>query len=274
MNEELKGLYNDLLEIVRNYNQALKGKKNTLTIYPAIKGSDHAKIMVVGRAVNSWCPLQEDVEQIDICSRCTLDWIVNENYYTHCIKNGCKLAQKKQKEREANIKESGKKPRKIISNSKFWQFVRYIVKWLRDNSDSENWTKEVIASNLYKASFQKGGNPKGFYYQQLEICDKILAKEIEFYNPEIIIFVTEKNSKKSSKFELTWFVEKDSSKSNKNPEKFAFKETYDVLRKKYADKFLITKRPEMRGFESVIEEAIKFRNSPDFIIHSNKEFIL
>ena len=150
LHNEILALYEKLYASVDKANKSNKKtqRKGKLTICPAIKGENYQQggLMFVGRAINSWCPLDGTVvdgkikERIARCEKCTLDWVVGENNWTHC-KGDCSYAQ-------GEDRLDGRK-----NSTPFWQMVRYICE---QRGIKENWQKQIVWSNLYKASYENG----------------------------------------------------------------------------------------------------------------------
>lgn len=246
--EETKVYYKGLYESVKKFN----GKKK-LTICPAIHGGDYfnsdscTKIMFVGRAINGWCETCERdfetfIKFIGHCNgNCSLDWVVGENYWSNC--NKCPIAENNN--RDANA-ESAKK---FVFKSHFWQLIKYIC--IKENDLTENdWYKRIVWTNLHKASYSTGGNPPSSFYRKpsVEYCDNILKKEIEYYKPDKIYFITEKRGKLSDRaFSCTspnndvWF-DKESQ----------FPETYEFLCKSGIEVFIL-ERPEQQKRSDVCD---------------------
>lgn len=258
--EVLRDQYAELVKKVVNFNSNEKNKDKQLTICPAMAGSETAKIMIVGRAINGWCSIkqvckdstksidEQTLEMVNRCGKCNLDWVVGENYYTKCNENDCPYA-----------KDKDNKDRRE-KNSPFWRFAKYIVENIMgEKYKKDEWQEKIIWSNLYKASYENGGNPTNFYDEQVKICDRILKREIELYQPKIIFFITEKNHKDDKeKFDFSWFVEKDENIKGEN--KSAFSNTYKLIREFNNGKnelncqIFVTKRPEFRKFEELLKE--------------------
>ncbi len=246
--DELKQQYQQLIKAVNDFN---KNKTKRLTICPTMAGSENAEIMIVGRAINGWCPIKrvcddnddntesvqkQILEMVNRCGKCNLDWVVGKNYYNKCQENNCPYAIKQKNEDKREKK------------SAFWRFAKLIVKKYFENKKKEfiegEWQKEIIWTNLYKASYEDGGNPKGFYNAQKNMCDDMLKREIKLYQPEAIFFITETNHRTNNKeIDFSWFVEQD------------FPNTYELLRDNNCKcKVYVTKRPECRKIEEVYNE--------------------
>jgi len=114
--------------------------------------------------------------------------------------------------------------------------IKYICE---QNGITENWQKQIVWSNLYKASYENGDNPTNFYNEQVKLCNEILIKEIEFYNPSKIYFLTETKEKKNR----TWFCEEYKGKYYKETTHFG--DLYKYLRQKGVKVFVLT-RPEFQ----------------------------
>ncbi|MGN1062076.1 MAG: hypothetical protein ACI4RO_03015 [Candidatus Scatosoma sp.] len=234
---EILELYEKLYKLVDEANEKNKRTKKIgkLTICPAVSGSEYdfngKGLMFVGRAINGWCPLNESMINTDIktrikrCEKCTLDWVVGKNNWTNCRNNGCPYAQ-------AEDRLDGRK-----SSSPFWQMIEFIS--AKNGLKKDDWYKKIIWSNLYKASYTNGKNPTNFYEKQVELCNEILIKEIEYYKPLSIYFLTEKNKKQATKENRTWFCEQYKETT------MHFKKLYDYLRNKNIKVFVLT-RPEFQ----------------------------
>lgn len=234
MNAELKNLYLDLYKKVIEKNN--KNEKKVLTICPAIKGEQYKNggIMFVGRAINGWCPLQGSVKDDDIISRlekcegCTLDWVVGENTWTHCVNNCCPFAREGKTDGRASL-------------SPFWQMVKFLCE--KENL-GEQWYKKIIWSNLYKASYVIGGNPVDFYKDQIKECNDILIEDIKENKPSKIYFITEKNSA-DNKSKRTWFCDKYKDQG------LTFKSVYEYLEKNGQIKVFVLTRPEFQDKDEI-----------------------
>ena len=236
VHNEILDLYEKLYAKVNDANKSNKKtqRKGKLTICPAIKGENYQQggLMFVGRAINSWCPLDGTVvdgkikERIARCEKCTLDWVVGEKNWSHCKNNGCLYAQDEDRL-------DGRK-----NSTPFWQMVRYICE---QRGIKENWQKQIVWSNLYKASYENGDNPTHFYDEQVALCNQILIKEIEFYNPSEIYFLTETKTRKNR----TWFCKEYKGKYYKETTHFG--DVYKYLREKGKNiKVFVLTRPEFQ----------------------------
>ena len=235
----MENLYEELYKKVNERNKILTDKK--LTICPAIKGEGYEEggIMFVGRAINSWCSLEESVgnggikNRIIACQECTLDWVVGENNWKYCIAKNCPYA----------LKENRLDGRK--STTSFWQMVKFICE---KKGLGSKWYKKIIWSNLYKASYEFGGNPINFYNEQVGVCNEILIKEIEKFKPKEIYFITERNENCLELEKRTWFCKEYKGKYyDKNTH---FGKVYDELAKKDIKVFVLM-RPEFKNLEKV-----------------------
>lgn len=250
--EVLRENYAKLIKEVTEFNSN-ENNKDKLTICPAMAGSENAEIMIVGRAINGWCSIkqvckdstksieEQTLEMVNRCGKCNLDWVVGKNYYTKCKDNHCSYAEE-QKDEDKREK-----------NSAFWRFAKLIVnKYFEDEKKKfieGEWQKEIIWTNLYKASYENGGNPINFYSNQVDMCDNILKREIELYRPKIIFFITEKNHRNDKeKFDFSWFVEKDF------PNTYKFIKEFNAEDNEFGCSIFVTKRPECRKIEDVYNE--------------------
>lgn len=252
MIERIAKQYTSLYEQACKFNNdvAEDKDKRKLTICPAIAGSDYQKggIMVVGRAINGWCPLQGSVVEHDIierlkrCESCTLDWVVGKNTWEHCKASGCPFANDDRVDGRSQL-------------TPFWQMTKFIC--AKHGIKEEEWYKKIVWSNLYKVSYEGGGNPVDFYDEQIEECEQILIEEIKEYNPSMIYFITESSEKRLSPNMRTWFC-----KSYKDTT-LDFKDVYEYLRDNNMEDIVrILVRPEFR-IKSEVWEKKKNLNGED-----------
>ena len=238
----LKKLYEALYKKVDDKNRNPNMRRGELTICPAIKGAEYANgPMFIGRAINSWCPLKGSIDEKETffnrlkrCEQCTLDWVNGENVWDHCINHGCIFANNKRTDGRDKL-------------SPFWQMVKYIYKEQYNNHiEDKKWYKKILWSNLYKASYVSGGNPDGFYKNQVLICNAILILEIILYKPSDIYFITEKNGKAPGKDSRTWFCSQEYGTA------VNFQEVYDFLiNSEWRDKVFVLNRPEFQEKQNV-----------------------
>ena len=236
MTEELKCLYEKLYQVVSEHNN-INGN-HPLTICPAIPGYKYfegdTRIMVVGRAINGWCPLSESIDgsgirgRVERCEKCSLDWVTGKNTWGNCKKTGCPFV--------SDDKIDGRSNR-----TPFWQMVEYVYNKTTGCVGTEAY-EHVVWSNLYKASYQDGGNPTGFYKEQVKICNAILVAEIKAYNPTHIFFITETYRENPSASNRTWFCET----YPKDPD-LNFGAVYEYIREHAEEiKVSVLMRPEFR----------------------------
>ncbi len=129
------------------------------------------KIMIVGRALNGWDTIQETNFE-DFYKKLVEEFRTNNEN-----KNALnRLYNKAYKRNEKNKYNSAR--------SAFWRVVRQI---------SEKHVDNIVWTNLYKVSPKKGGNPSEKLKEyQFIACKKLLDLEIEYYNPQVVIFITNK----------------------------------------------------------------------------------
>lgn len=250
MKNEMQELYKQLAQKVLEHNKNMRGKKGAITICPAIKGNDYDKnaevrLMFIGRAINGWCYLNENdnsnnvVDRLNNCENCGLGWVKNNWNWDKC--GDCDIAKQKL--------ENGIYNNRI--SSPFWNMVHYICK--QHNITEDNWYNQIVWSNLYKASYADGGNPDGFYKEQIEQCNKILIEEITEFNPTHIYFITE-SAKNLNNNKPTWFCEE-----YKYDKELNFKKVYEFLFNE-GNKHIevnICARPEFHKLEEVLIKNMK-----------------
>lgn len=164
LRNELKPLYQKLLTQV-NFDDVctfcIQWGKNFST-------EEGKGILFVGKAVNSWVNDEKDINILfgDTSKRIfarndQMDWIndlegPNDHYNT--------------------------------KKSAFWR----VIKRISTHYFPTKWYSNVAWSNLCKiAPYSKGGNPNDkLYYQQLNLCQQILSKEIEILSPKVVVMLT------------------------------------------------------------------------------------
>ena len=215
-----------------------------LTICPSVFGgydSYHkdgclqGKPLFVGRAVNGWCALDDDccvdefLDRLHKCEQCGLGWVVGDGNWNNCRENGCPVAS-------ASDAIDGR-----MNYTPFWQMVRFICE-VENYNYKDKWYKNIVWTNLYKASYALGGNPTDFYKEQIDLCNNILIEEIKMYQPCKIYFITEVNRRKN-KQKRTWFCREND---------ICFKRVYDYLKKnKLDDRVVVLTRPEFHNLQKI-----------------------
>lgn len=231
---ELKGLYNEAI----NYIESKKEKN--LAFVPAICGADYencnSKIMIVGRAPNGW----------------SMDFYENNN----CVPKNWFDAGLSWVYQNGPKKRNGEEHKASIKNSKYWQFVRYLM-FKSGNCKNANFTDGLVWTNLFKISNRNLGNPDDSTCKEtLQIMDNVLCAEIKYYKPQEIWFITKKNKKAVGEYEnnnsadnwLYWVFNG----------KLAFEKTLNFIN----DNNVLAKmfyRPEYRKFDE-IEKGILLKD--------------
>lgn len=125
-------------------------------------------ILFVGKAVNGW--VHDDID-IDVLFGETTDRI---------------FARSDQMKWVSDLEGNNE-----IYNTKKSAFWRVVKKISQHFYPTEEWYSNVAWSNLCKIAPFKGGNPSDkHYYEQLNSCQKILAKEIELLSPKFVVMLT------------------------------------------------------------------------------------
>lgn len=170
-----KKILNNIFNNLRNYDK-------NLCMTMASQGSRYGigsnkKIMVVGRAVNGWEKTKFDNKEFDS----VYDEVIK------CFKNKEKSdpmdwVNKAWKRNEKN--------RYNTARSAFWRVIRRFV--IKHTDDSPDWASKIVWTNLYKISPVASGNPSDkLKDEQLDQCVQLLKLEIDFYDPDIILFITD-----------------------------------------------------------------------------------
>lgn len=168
---ELFELYQKLLEKIY-VDKELYGE-DELTLWSSCVGKDYNnKLMVVGRAGNGGI-IYLDKNKSEYKDQAFV--LFKEQFY-----NGLQWV----------IDRWGVNDGKYnTKKSAFWRLSRRLSEELIEKNDFV--INKIVYSNLYKISNYEGGNPSNKLMDvQLDICRKILLKEMELYKPEIVVFFT------------------------------------------------------------------------------------
>lgn len=168
LEKRIKPLYSNLIEKTRKFQYP----KSFFCMqwgrfYPKMENTG---ILFIGRATNGWITDVDDIERLFGSST---DRIFNRGDQMQWVED-C----------EGNTQ--GYNSRR----SAFWRVTKNISKEFYPN----NWSAHVAWSNICKVTpFEKGNPSDALYYEQIEICNKILKIEIELLSPKIIILFTAEN---------------------------------------------------------------------------------
>jgi hypothetical protein len=163
--------YKQLIE--KLYTQKTTYRETKMCVFNAKKGKDYnGKLMIVGRAVNGWGDptkyIDKNAAQNLVFVESVLDYL--ENNTTNYI--------------EENT------PTYNHNNSAFTRLKRELAARIVQCKKSEA-NHSIVWSNIYKVSPHDKGNPSPKLMElQLPHCINILKMEIEYYQPEVIIFLT------------------------------------------------------------------------------------
>jgi len=162
--------------------QKFRPQNQLLSGFMAMEGRDYArsrKLMVVGRAVNSWGDGQTVTQLRDETNCKGFTDSIHEQF------TGCKMAWVAESE--------GSQDGYNTNKSAFWRVIKRVSKELNlwgENSESD-WSSRLVWSNLYKISPQAGGNPSdALCALQERGCIELLRQEIIDYAPERVLFLT------------------------------------------------------------------------------------
>ena len=215
----MKNLYVELLNNLKNVSESLACC--SLMVGEEYKNSDF-KLLVVGRAINGWDNEWESEISVDEYAEKVIEMGKNAFQWTKIItpKRGYDT-----------------------NESSFWRVTREILKKISRHND-DIWISKIAWSNLYKVAKSSGGNPSDKLCSiQLEVCKKILFKEIKEIKPDLILFITDMN----------WF-------EDFNLEEFEIEENNGetvVAYGKYENsKIIVTKRPERKAEDKFVNEVI------------------
>lgn len=156
--------------------------------FVAMKGSKYdsnpCKVMIVGRATNSWEHLDATSKEAFMAAaeaqfgnESRWDWIEVINGAQYCSDQN----------NIANLKE-----RYCVSQKAFWSYSKEIWTRLTQNNDTGKlWQENIVWSNLYKYSPAAGYNPDDQCAKiQQNACIEILKHELDVFQPDYVLLIT------------------------------------------------------------------------------------
>lgn len=157
-------------------------RSEPLCSFMALEGDRYKngrKLMVVGRAVNSWGDGKSTAELQDLDARKN---VMDGVFYPD---GECQMAWV--------VRDAGASDQYNTNRSAFWRVIRQVSRGLgvwQDGQEDE-WSSHLVWSNLYKISPHAGGNPSNKLCEIQEPgCIDLLREEIREYAPERIVFLT------------------------------------------------------------------------------------
>ena len=169
-----------------------KVRDKELTVAPCFEGDlfkeSDAKLMVVGRAVNGW---EMDFGE---CSDAavTTTAVLSQSFSFDDVVNSEGIPYPEDQNKR-NYK---------YHSSNFWRLIKFLLEQYGESeptndaadtwyTDKYCWHKRIVWSNLYKVAPRKTNNPEwALVKPQMQVYIDMLKREIELYNPERILFVT------------------------------------------------------------------------------------
>lgn len=160
-------------------------RDGNLTAYMPRRGNlagDNSPLMVVGRAVNGW---GDQFAASDCNSPRRVDEIVAGAQGAAQDAHGDQMSWVRNNWREGD-------PTGYRTNSSaFWRVIRRIVLEIVDDATDDDWSSYLVWSNLYKVSPASGGNPSTkLCNAQQAACANMLVREIEYFQPQMVLFLT------------------------------------------------------------------------------------
>lgn len=251
----MKELYQKLAEAFadKTYRVA-KGELldfHRLSHFVSMKGTYYdeqpCRLLLIGRAVNGWGSFSfQNAEGFGICAEQEFRkngffWVVSDQKGLH------------------NVPDPDFDDKTYyLSQSPFWRTSKQIWEQLSGNQQ-ERWVDYIAWSNIYKIAPPKTGNPTTKMCRtQIEICRELLKKEIMFYRPTHILFVTgwkwwfdDKDVGVSSLFEKLNFIGENRCDPSRYVEGTAI----------YKDAFMavpvvVACRPERRNEQAYVQQLV------------------
>lgn len=163
LKNRLRGLYGEMLRAF-----SLEQKLYPFAIqWGPLYFQQTPKILVVGKATNGWVTDSRD-----------LGVLFDERGKDRIFNRESQMVWVKE--------EQGGKGYNT-NRSAFWRVVRRVSS---DILSEEDWYNRIAWTNLYKVSFQKGNPNKALMSGQFWYCVEILKTELEFFQPDIVLFFT------------------------------------------------------------------------------------
>ncbi|MCF8450207.1 MAG: hypothetical protein K9G49_10095 [Taibaiella sp.] len=167
--------------IQKLYTNKTVYRETKMCLFNSKKGKDYnGKLMIIGRAVNGWGDPTKNIDKKAAHNPVFIDSVLD--YLEKAT---------------GNFKEQMIAPDEGYSHnsSAFTRLKRSIAHKLIPCPKSEA-NCNIVWSNLYKVSPSDKGNPSPKLMElQLPHCINILKMEIEYYQPEVIIFLTSYRNK-------------------------------------------------------------------------------
>lgn len=215
--------------------------------------SDAVRLMIIGRAVNGWERLNtgsavafgEEAEKLFHAEG--FSWVAGEKenlYSTHHLPE--------------------EKPSYYLNRSAFWRVAKRVLEGLFPYPLTGRWIDYLAWSNLYKIAPLKTGNPKNKLCNlQAEDCRKLLAEEIERYQPTHILMLTGWNWFQTGHTNSFYKIFTDCQKRN-SPKKglanFVEGTAYFLLSENRKIPVVVTCRPEAKKEKSFCKEVLEYFN--------------
>lgn len=161
---QFKGLYNNLVDIIP------ENRRGKVCVFFPRAGSNYfdikERILFIGKSVNGW-----------ITNELNVDLLFDPNNPARIVNIDGKLFWQENNKQSYNINRSA--------------FCRFLIKIASRYLKKKDWRDDIAWTNLYKISPWEGGNPSASLRKlQEKICVEILQKEIEYFNPKFVIFLT------------------------------------------------------------------------------------
>lgn len=177
MNELYQKLFSDCSNI-----EAFPESSHFVSMRGQNYGKEPKRFMLIGRAVNGWGSLPtesaqafglEAQRQFDNLER--WNWITEEHGVLYSI-----------------YKENGIVKKYCIDQKPFWSYTKPIWAKIQGATEEQTfWMKNIVWSNLYKASPLTTGNPNPELIKaQQASCKEILRRELEFLKPTHILVIS------------------------------------------------------------------------------------
>jgi hypothetical protein len=201
---KLSNEYDNLFqENIETFNKNCNSKENEYCVFYPSFGIDRdgiCEFLIYGQAVNIWEPNFKPIECKDSSELIKHAYKFSNSFYENEKHNPLDWVNVfwskntyKNEVGDSKSKEAFYEPMDYqVFRSFFWQVTyKTICEYLKLGYNSNDWTKKMVWSNLYKIAPANGGNPNNNEIEwQKEKSFELVKKEIDELKPKFIIVLT------------------------------------------------------------------------------------
>ncbi|MCA1789421.1 MAG: hypothetical protein LC667_06065 [Thioalkalivibrio sp.] len=148
---------------------------------PVVGKAYTGTLMTIGRAVNGWA---EGVKPCELTSAAAVSHFARVVQERSPDGEACPMAWV---ERRWGVNDGDYN----TARSAFWRGIKGVLAEPEGEPSGPDWSSQLVWSNLYKIAPAAGGNPStALQNVQRDGCVRLLASEIETFEPRRILFLT------------------------------------------------------------------------------------